>query len=46
MTGYFFRQDDVELDFVQNKLNYLTPTGCTDPDQVAYWPHAAAAVIP
>ncbi|MGZ5926693.1 MAG: M56 family metallopeptidase [Rhizomicrobium sp.] len=46
MTGDFSRQYDVELDFVQNKLAYLTPTGCTDPDQVAYWPHAAAAVIP
>ncbi|HUO03249.1 MAG TPA: M56 family metallopeptidase, partial [Rhizomicrobium sp.] len=46
MTGDFFRQYDVELDFAQNKLNYLTPTGCTDPDQVAYWPHGAAAVIP
>jgi hypothetical protein len=46
MTGDFSRQHDVELDFVQNKLNYLTPTGCADPDQVAYWPHAAVAVIP
>ncbi|MES2293903.1 MAG: M56 family metallopeptidase [Pseudomonadota bacterium] len=46
MTGDFFRQYDVALDFVQNRLDYLTPTGCTDPDQVAYWPHAAAAAIP
>jgi len=46
MTGDFFRQYDVELDFVRNKLNYLTPTSCTDPDQVAYWPHAAVATIP
>ena len=46
MTGDFARQHDVELDFAQNKLNYLSPTSCTDPDQVAYWPHAAAAAIP
>ena len=46
MTGDFFRQYDVELDFARNKLNYLTPTAWADPDQVAYWPHAAVAVIP
>jgi beta-lactamase regulating signal transducer with metallopeptidase domain len=46
MTGDFFRQYDVELDFARNKLNYLTPGTCTDPDQVAYWPHAAVATIP
>jgi len=46
MTSGFFKQDDLELDFAQNKLNYLAPTNCTDPDQVAYWPHAAVAAIP
>jgi hypothetical protein len=46
ITGDFSRQYDVALDFVQNKLDYLTPTNCTDPDQVAYWPHAAVAIIP
>ena len=46
MTGGFFKQDDVELDFARNRLNYLEPTNCADPDQVAYWPHAAAAAIP
>ena len=46
MTGDFFRRYDAELDFARNKLNYLTPTSCTDPDQVAYWPHAAVATIP
>jgi hypothetical protein len=46
LTGNFLGPNDVELDFVQNKINYLTPTTCTDPDQVAYWRHAAAAVIP
>jgi beta-lactamase regulating signal transducer with metallopeptidase domain len=46
MTGDFFRQYDVEVDFAANKLNYLTPSDCTDPDQIAYWPHAAVAAIP
>jgi hypothetical protein len=46
MTGSFFKQYDVELDFSGNKLNYLTPTTCSDPLQVAYWPHAEVAVIP
>ena len=46
MTGGLLGHDDVELDFAQNKLNYLTPTTCTDPDQIAYWPHAAVAMIP
>jgi hypothetical protein len=46
MTGDFFKQYDVELDFAANKLTYLSPTSCTDPHQVAYWSHAEAAVIP
>lgn len=46
MTGDLFRQYDVELDFARNKLTYLTPTNCADPNQVAYWPHASAASIP
>lgn len=46
MTGDFFKQYDVELDFAGNKLNYLTPTTCTDPLQVVFWPHAEVAVIP
>jgi|GEM_PF-1687994 len=46
MTGDFFRQYDVELDFARDKLNYLTPSNCADPDQVAYWPHATVAAIP
>ena len=46
MTAGFFKQDDVELDFARNTLTYLTPTNCADPDQVAYWPHAAVAAIP
>jgi hypothetical protein len=46
MTGDFFKQYDIELDFAGNKLNYLTPTTCADPLQVAFWPHAEVAVIP
>lgn len=46
LTASFFRQYDVELDFGGKKLNFLTPTSCTDPDQVVVWPHSAVAVIP
>jgi beta-lactamase regulating signal transducer with metallopeptidase domain len=46
MTGDFFRQYDVELDFAKGKLSYFAPTACNDPDQVTYWPHAAVAMIP
>ena len=46
MTGSFFKQYDVELDFYGAKLNYLTPTTCTDPHQVVFWPHADVAIIP
>ncbi|MES2253710.1 MAG: M56 family metallopeptidase [Pseudomonadota bacterium] len=46
ITGGPFGQSDIELDFAQNRLNYLKPATCTDPDQVAYWPHASAATIP
>jgi len=46
LTGDFFKQYDVELDFGNRELNYLTPTKCTDPDKVVFWPHSAVAVIP
>jgi hypothetical protein len=46
MTGSFFKQYDVELDFTGNKLNYLTPNTCTDPHQVVFWPHKEVAIIP
>ena len=46
MTGGFFKQYDVELDFAGNKLAYLTPTACTDAHRIAYWSHAEVAVIP
>jgi hypothetical protein len=46
MTGSFFRQYDVELDFAGKKLTYLTPTVCDDPNQVVFWPHGAIAEVP
>jgi hypothetical protein len=46
MTGDFFKQYDIELDFGGHQINYLTPTKCTDPDKVVLWPHSAVAVIP
>ncbi|MGH7868461.1 MAG: aspartyl protease family protein, partial [Candidatus Dormibacteraceae bacterium] len=46
LTGDFFKQYDVELDFGGKQLNYLTPTRCTDPNQVVFWSHSAVAAIP
>ena len=46
MTGDFFRQYDVELDFAGKQINYLTPTKCIDPDQVVFWSHSDVAVVP
>jgi len=46
LTGDFFKQYDVELDFRGKQLNFLTPTRCTDPNQVVFWSHSAVAVIP
>ena len=46
LTGDFFRQYDVELDFAGKQVNWLTPTSCIDPDQVVFWAHSGVAVIP
>ena len=46
MTGSFFKQYDVELDFGGKVINYLTPNSCTDINQVVYWPHTAVAAVP
>ena len=46
LTGDFFKQYDVELDFTAMKLNYLTPNKCADPHQVVFWPHREVAIIP
>ena len=46
LTGDFFRQYDVELDFAAKRMTYLTPTDCTDPNRVVFWPHSDVAMIP
>ena len=46
LTGSFFKQYDVELDFGGKVINYLTPNSCTDINQVVYWPHTAVAAVP
>ena len=46
LTGSLFPQYDINFDFGGKHLSFLDPTTCTDPNQVAYWPHAAVAVIP
>lgn len=46
LTGDFFKHYDVELDFARMKLTYLTPNTCSDPHQVAFWPHKDVAIIP
>ena len=45
-TGNLFAQYDINFDFGGKKFNFLDPTSCTDPNQVAYWPHAVVAVVP
>jgi len=46
LTRANFPQYDIDLDFGGRQLSFLTPTSCADPDQVAYWPHQAVAVVP
>jgi len=46
LTGDFFRQYDVELDFGKKQMTWLTQTNCTDPDQVVFWAHHEVAIIP
>ena len=46
LTNDFFKQYDVEVDFRGKAVNYLTPTQCTDPDQVVFWSHSEVGVIP
>jgi hypothetical protein len=46
LTGDFFKQYDVELDFGSKQMTWLTPTTCTDPDQVVFWAHREVAIIP
>jgi hypothetical protein len=46
ITGDFFRQYDVELDFAGKKITWLTASKCTDPDQAVFWAHSEVAIIP
>ena len=46
LSGDFFHQYDVELDFAGKQVNWLTPVSCTDPNQVVFWAHSAVAIIP
>ncbi len=46
LTGSFFKQYDVELDFGGKVINYLTPNSCTDLRQIVYWPHTVVAAVP
>jgi hypothetical protein len=45
-TGDYMRKYDVELDFAGKQMTWLTPTACTDPDQVVFWAHDDVAIIP
>lgn len=46
LTGDFFRQYDVDLDFSEKKITWLTASKCTDPNQAVFWAHSDAAVVP
>jgi hypothetical protein len=46
LTGDFFRQYDVELDFGGKQMTWLTPTDCSDPNRVVFWPHREVAIVP
>ena len=46
LTGDFFRNYDVELDFADKQINWLTPTKCTDAHQVVFWAHTNVAILP
>ena len=46
LTGDFFRNYDVELDFAENQINWLTPTKCADAHQVVFWAHTNVAILP
>jgi len=46
VTGDFFRHYDVELDFAEKQINWLTPIKCTDPHQIVFWAHTNVAILP
>jgi hypothetical protein len=45
-TGALFPQYDFNFDFGAKQMSFVDPTKCTDPNQVAYWPHTVVAVVP
>jgi hypothetical protein len=45
-TGTLFPQYDFNFDFGAKQFSFVDPTSCTDPNQVAYWPHQVVAVVP
>lgn len=46
LTAGMFSAYDINLDFGGKKFSFLTATSCTDPNQIAYWPHEVVATIP
>jgi len=46
LSGDFLRKYDAELNFAGKQMTWLTPTSCTDPDQVVFWAHSDVAIIP
>jgi hypothetical protein len=46
LTGDFFRQYDVEIDFSGKQITYLTPNTCADRNQVVFWAHFEVAAVP
>jgi hypothetical protein len=46
LSGDFLRKYDVELDFAGKQMTWLTPTSCTDPNQVVFWAHRDVAILP
>ena len=46
ITGDFFKQYDVEMDFAGKKITYLTPNKCSDPHKIVFWSHREVAVVP
>lgn len=46
LTGDFFRQYDVELDFADKHVTWLTSSKCADPNQAVFWAHSEVAIIP
>ena len=45
-TAAGFRRYDLNIDFGSKELGFLAATGCSDANQIVFWPHTAVAVIP